>query len=375
MDARLIDSTLREGSQAVVPYLSSAQKAAVITGLGQIGVEEIELGHAVTELAYGSEPLKELMAIAADRAPGVRRAVWCRARADDIQAAAALGPEVVSFALPVSDRHLGARLHRDRAWALDEIGRLVGIARDAGVRYVSVGMEDATRADPGFLAEISAAASTAGADRLRIPDTVGICSPDQLAGLVSSVKTHFGAEIGVHVHNDFGMATAGAIAALRAGADWADVSVLGLGERAGISRLEEVTAWLCLQAGGHYDLLAARRLAETLSAWVGRPIAAQAPVIGSDIFTAESGLHVAGLAADPATYEPYPPELVGAKRSLRLGRNSGRAAVAALLPDAGDELTRTTALLRARAAQHNRALSPEEIQQLGLGPGPKSLPA
>lgn len=373
MHARLIDSTLREGSQAVVPYLSPGQKAAVIAGLGRIGVEEIELGHAVTELAYGSEPLSGLMAVAAERAPHARRAIWCRARPEDIRAAAALGPEVVSFALPISDRHLATRLHRDRAWALAQVGRLVGVARDAGVGCVSIGLEDATRADPDFLLEISAAASAAGADRLRIPDTVGVCSPAQLAGLVTSVKTHFDGEIGVHVHNDFGMATAGAVAALEAGADWADVSVLGLGERAGISRLEEVAAWLSLQAGCHYDLLAARETAEMLSTWVERPIAAQAPVIGSGIFTAESGLHVAGLAADPATYEPYPPELVGAKRSLRLGRNSGRAAVAALLPDAGPELLEMTARLRDEAGHRDRALRPEEIN--GLNAGTKRLPA
>ncbi|SES02381.1 homocitrate synthase NifV [Propionibacterium cyclohexanicum] len=364
MHARLIDSTLREGSQAVVPYLSCDQKAAVIAGLGRIGVEEIELGHAVTELAYGSEPLAELMAIAARTAPGARRAIWCRARAQDIRTAAALGPEVVSFALPISDRHLATRLHKDRSWALDQIGRLVGVAREAGVGYVSIGLEDATRADPGFLAEVSACAQVAGADRLRIPDTVGICSPAQLAQLVRSVKAHFGAQLGVHVHNDFGMATAGAVAALEAGADWADVSVLGLGERAGISRLEEVAAWLSLRAGCHYDLLAARQTAEMLSGWVSRPIGAQDPVIGSGIFTAESGLHVAGLAADPANYEPYPPELVGAKRSLRIGRNSGRAAVAAIVPEAGDELLTMTARVRAEAARRDRALSPEELQAL-----------
>ncbi|MFT8396193.1 hypothetical protein [Propionibacterium sp.] len=367
MNARLIDSTLREGSQAVVPYLSPDQKAAVIAGLGSIGVEEIELGHAVTELAYGSEPLTGLMAAAAENAPQARRAIWCRARAEDIRTAAALGPEVVSFALPISDRHLASRLHKDRDWALAEIGRLVTVSREAGVSYVSIGLEDATRADPGFLDEIAEAAAQAGADRLRIPDTVGICSPVQLAEIVTSVKSRFDGEVGVHVHNDFGMATASAICAMEAGADWADVSVLGLGERAGISKLEEVAAWLSVRAGCHYDLLAARETAEMLSEWVQRPIEPQAPVIGSGIFTAESGLHVAGLAADPATYEPYPPELVGAKRSLRLGRNSGRSAVMALLPGASDDVIEETARLRAEAAKQNHALDADQVRRLAGG--------
>jgi homocitrate synthase NifV len=365
MTARLIDTTLREGGQAPVPYLSIVQKAAIIAALSRTGVEEIELGHAVTELAYGAEPLVDLMDVAARFAPGVRRAIWCRARPDDIRAAAALNPEVVSFALPISDRHLDSRLHRDRSWALAEVGRLIGIAREAGVSYISVGLEDASRTDVDFLLSVTAATAAAGADRVRIADTVGVLSPGLVAELVSAVRTRFPGEIGVHLHDDFGMATAGAIAAFDAGADWADVSLLGLGERAGISRTEEVAAYLTLQRAADYDLRAIRTATSMLSDWVGRPIPGHAPIIGADIFTAESGLHVAALANDPATYEPYPPEAVGAKRTLRLGQNSGRAAVAALMPEAGSDLVAMAAGIRAAAAAQRHALEPSAFDQLG----------
>jgi homocitrate synthase NifV len=369
MTARLVDTTLREGAQAPVPYLSGAQKAAVLAAVARIGVAEIELGHAVTELAYGAEPLADLMGLAADFAPGVRRAIWCRARSEDIRSAAALQPEVVSFALPVSDRHLSTRLHRDRAWALGEIGRLVTVARESGVGYVSLGLEDASRADVAFLLEVVEAADAAGADRVRIADTVGVLSPGLLAELISAVRARFSGEIGVHLHNDFGMATAGAIAASEAGASWADVSLLGLGERAGISRTEEVAAFFTLQNGEDYDLLAARAAAEMISEWVRRPIPAQAPVIGEGIFTAESGLHVAGLAADPANYEPYAPEIVGAKRSLRLGRNSGRAAVAALLGERRGDLVKLTAKLRSAAESQQHSFAADELDELLTNPG------
>lgn len=362
--ARLIDTTLREGAQAPVPYLNSAQKSSLVAAIAAIGVEEIELGHAVTELAYGAEPLAELMAVAADAAPGVRRAIWCRARPDDIRAAAALNPEVVSFALPVSDRHLTNRLNRDRAWALTEVARLIDVAREAGVAYVSIGLEDASRADVAFLLDVAAAASAAGADRVRIADTVGVLSPGLLAEVVSAVRSRFAGEVGVHLHNDFGMATAGAIAALEAGAAWADVSLLGMGERAGIARTEEVAAFLTLQGSATYDLHAVRRAAEALSEWTGRPIPGHAPVIGPDIFTSESGLHVAALARDPQTYEPYAPELVGAERSLRLGRQSGRSAVAALLGDTGADLVELTAQVRAAASQEHHAVDPSEARRL-----------
>lgn len=359
MLARLIDTTLREGAQAPVPYLSAEQQAAIVRALAQIGVAEIELGHIVAESCLGNQGLTALSQLAAEA--GVRRAIWCRARAEDITAAAALGPEVVSFALPTSDRHLNTRLGKDRAWALDQIVELTNFARSLGVNYVSVGLEDATRTEIGFLREVYSAAEWAGVDRLRVADTVGVAPPGLIASLVGEVAAVFSGEIAVHLHNDFGMATANAIAAVQAGANWVDVSLLGLGERAGISKLEEVAGWLTLQAEDPYDLHAARSIAERLAGWVERPIPGHAPVIGNAIFTCESGLHVAGIANDPSSYEPYAPELVGALRHLQLGRSSGRAAVAALLPDARGDLTTLTAQVRAAATSRNSALAADDL--------------
>lgn len=360
---RLVDTTLREGAQAPVPYLTSEQRLVLLVHLLRVGVEEVELGHVVAESAYGTAARAELVELLAQTArlrPAVRRALWCRARRDDVEAAAELGPDVVSFALPVSDLHLTARLRRGRVWALDQVGRLVELARSAGVAYVSVGLEDATRADPAFLDSVVAAADAAGADRLRIADTVGVAEPGELAGLVARIRERFRGEIGVHVHDDLGMATAGAVASLAAGADWADVSLTGLGERSGIARTEEVAAWAVTRRGAEYDLRAAREAARELSGWVGRAVPGHAPVIGPDIFACESGLHLAGLAADPATYEPYPPDLVGAQRSWRLGRGSGRAAVTALVPGVADP-TAVAAHVRRAATGRRRALGPEEL--------------
>jgi len=361
---RRIDSTLREGSQAPGAYLTVSQRRDLLVSLLRIGAEEIEVGHAVAESAYGPSDLAELLALAAETAPGVRRAIWCRARHDDIVAAAALRPDVVSFALPVSDLHLTRRLGKDRDWALAAVGRLVDLAHDAGVGYVSIGLEDATRADPDFLVEVVDAADVAGADRLRIADTVGIASPGEVVRLVGRVKAWFRGEVGVHLHDDFGMASGSAVDALEAGADWTDVSLTGLGERAGIARTEEVAAWLVARRGATYDLLAARAAALCLTEWLGRTVPAHAPVIGSEAFACESGLHLAGLASDPAMYEPCPPELVGAERIWRLGQGSGRAAVAALMPDAARDPTLTpieaATRVRRAAAMLRRALEPSE---------------
>ncbi len=362
----LIDTTLREGSQAPVGYLDPGQQRELLAGLVRIGVEEVELGHVVAEEAYAPGPPADLLALAHRLDPGLRRALWCRARVDDIRAAAALKPDVVSFAVPVSDLHLTRRLGRDRGWALREVGRLVRIARAEGLTYVSVGLEDATRTDPEFLAAMLRAARAAGADRVRLADTVGVAEPREITALVMLARAEFGGEVGVHLHDDFGMATAGAVAALQAGADWADVSLTGLGERAGISRTEEVVGWYVTRCGADYDLRAARDLALRVSGWVGRQVPPHAPVLGSELFACESGLHVAGLAADPATYEPYPPELVGATRAWRLGRGAGRAAVAALLGAAGSGAD-AAARVRRAADGRRRALSPAECRELLAG--------
>lgn len=369
----LVDSTLREGRQAPAAYLTADRRRAVLEGLVRIGVEEVELGHVVTEPEYGPEPMAELAALlrlAAEAGPTVRRAVWCRARAEDVEAAAALRPDVVSCALPVSDLHLTRRLRRGREWALAQVGRLAAAARAGGVRYLSVGLEDASRADPAFLDRVVAAARTAGVDRLRIADTTGVCEPAELVALVRRVRAGFGGEVGVHVHDDFGMATAGAVSALQAGADWADVAVTGLGERAGIARTEEVAAWLVTRRGAGYDLRAARALAHRVARWVDRPVPGHAPVIGDDVFACESGLHVAGIAAEPATYEPYPPELVGAQRRLRLGEGTGGAAVRALVPgrQAGAAAA-AAALVRREAGRRGRGLDAHEWPEALRRPG------
>ncbi|MDR1807439.1 MAG: hypothetical protein LBR33_05930 [Propionibacteriaceae bacterium] len=360
----LVDTTLREGAQAPVPYLGPEQRRALVAGLGRIGVEEIELGHAVAEPGYGDAALADLVAAARELAPRARRAVWCRARREDIVTAARLGLDVVSFALPCSDLHLVRRLGRSRAWALAEVGVLAGVARDAGIPVVSLGLEDATRGDPAFVAEVVAAAAAAGVDRVRLADTVGVAAPDEMAAWVGRVRAVFPSDIGVHCHDDFGLATANAVAAVRAGADWADVSLLGLGERAGIARTEAVAAYLVTRGERQYDVAAARSLALDLAGWVGRPVPSHAPILGDGLFTVESGLHLAGLAADPSTYEPYPPELTGAERHWRLGTGAGRAAVTALLPETTADPVGATTRLRHAAAQRGRSLTLAECREV-----------
>ncbi len=276
----IVDSTLREGGQAPGVYFPLELKVELMARLDALGVEELELGGA------GDSELPELMSKARAVAPRARMAVWSRCLPGDVALGAKLRPDVLAIALPISDLQLTQRLRRDKAWALAQIPMIVDLARSAGVGYVSLGLEDASRADRTFLRMVCAAAVTAGADRIRLADTVGICTPAAMTAMVREMKQVIGdmggaLEVGVHTHNDFGMATANAMAAVEAGAGWVDATVLGLGERAGIARLEELVGYLSL-IGRHsrYEPGLLPRLCRMVATAAAMNIPANHPVVG-----------------------------------------------------------------------------------------------
>ncbi len=337
----IIDSTLREGRQAPGVVFSPATEQAIIAGLRRVGVAEIELGLA----SPLHEELPNLVS-AARKLVGkaCRLALWCRCREEDIAFATSCHPDVLSLSMPVSDCHIRERLGRDRAWVLDKIASSVRQAFALGIPYVSIGLEDASRADLAFVLAAGSIATQNGAGRIRLADTVGICSPGTMAALVKSVKKVLPVKIGVHCHNDFGMATANSIAALEAGADCLDAAVLGLGERTGCCRLEEAIGYLTLVLEQRqYQTENLPALCQCVAEAAGRAIPAHNPLVGKEIFTCETGLHQHGLAVNPATYEPYPPERVKSRRTLRFGGKTGRRAVLLHLQKQGLQLDESRA--------------------------------
>ncbi len=360
---RIIDTTLREGEQTPGLTFSLAEKKTIIDGLAAIGVAEVEVGIASPLV----KDIDKLLAYCRDRHPGLPLSLWSRCHRDDIARAARLRPDVLSLSIPVSDLHLGPRLGKDRQWARRQMGESIARALDAGLP-VSVGFEDATRADAGFLAEMAGRAEQAGAGRIRLADTVGLSSPARFSGLITKMlETVVSCDLAVHTHNDFGMATANAVAALEAGAGWADATVLGLGERAGCARLEELVGYLRLERG-QTDLASEhlKGLAEYVAARSAVTIDPARPLIGDRIFTCETGLHLQGLQRDPATYEPYPPEQVGAERRLLFGAKCGRRALIERLrrlghcPDEG-RINQRIASFRDRALSAKTTLSDTEL--------------
>jgi homocitrate synthase NifV len=308
-----VDTTLRDGEQAPGVHFSIEQKVAIAKLLADIGVEELEIGTP----AIGGDHLMAMQEIASLQLP-CRLTAWCRAREDDLRAAVVSGVNAVHFSLPTSDILLGA-FRKSRAWVLHTLTELTPWAR-ARFNFVSIGAQDASRSCPKFLMDLASAAADLGINRLRLADTVGLWNPWQTQFAIAGIREvvpHL--PLGFHGHNDFGLATANSLAAQMAGARYLDVTVGGLGERAGNASLEQVAVALRQTVGIEHGLnmQGFLRLSCLVATAAGRKIPPDKPLTGSAAFTHESSIHVFALARDNRSYEPLSPESVGQMRTMR----------------------------------------------------------
>lgn len=365
-NCHIIDTTLREGEQTPGLLFSLPEKKRILDGLVKIGVTEAELG-----VSSRLHPCPEsLISYCRTTHPHLKLSLWSRCKKEDILHASELTPDILSLSMPVSDMHLQDRLRKNRQWAQQTMVASIELARQKGMA-VALGFEDATRSDPRFLMQMAKTAARHGAVRIRIADTVGIASPTQFAALIATLKrARIGCLLAVHTHNDFGMATANAIASLEAGASSVDAVVLGLGERTGCARLEEIVGYLSLARG--VDRLKAefvKPLAHYVAQITGRTIAGNRPVIGEDIFTCDTGLHLQGLQNKPETYEPFNPEKVHAERKLLFGAKSGRRAILQRISQLNTAFSnqvsdKTIQTIRETATKFQRPLSDAELIRL-----------
>ena len=329
----LIDTTLREGQQQYGVYAGRDRKEELLLLALKSGVDEVEIGVA----GHDQDELRGLALLAGMRKRS-RQAVgvWCPCRPEAVALAAELPVDRVTITAPVSDAHLRAKLGIDRQELLRRLAETLAVGRSLGLPYISVGLEDVSRADAAFALTVAKLARDAGAARVRLADTVGVLTPMEIIDLVRTFKARTRLAVAVHCHNDFGMATANALSALDTGADYADASALGLGERAGLASLEQLMGYLTLKRGlTRYDLDAAAQLCRVAAQTRDGRVSESAPIVGERLFWAESGLHVDGIYKEPTLYEPFAPEAVGLTRRLAVGAKSGAAAVRRKLAELG----------------------------------------
>jgi homocitrate synthase NifV len=317
------DTTLRDGEQTAGVAFSDDEKLAIAAVLDAAGVPEMEIGIP----GMGEREV----ALIRDIAASVRQArtmVWARMAAPDVAAALRCGADIVHVSVPVSDIQLTHKLGRDRAWALAQIEHWVGRVADAG-SLVSVGFEDASRADAGFLALAAEAAQRCGAIRVRYADTLGLLDPFATHRRITALRAAIDIDIEIHAHNDLGLANANTLAAVLAGATHASTTVNGLGERAGNAAMEEVVMALrhlyAIECG--IDTARLPAISQLVARASGRPVAAGKSIVGDAVFSHESGIHVDGLLKDRRNYENFAPEELGRSHRLVLGKHSGSAAV------------------------------------------------
>jgi isopropylmalate/homocitrate/citramalate synthase len=324
MKLALCDVTLREGDQAPLVNFTVSEKVRIATALCEAGVDLLQFGdyardgETVRRLRAEGLPARVEMvclAFGADWHDGVRRAVAC-------------GADIIQTIVRSSDVML-SQMSVSRQQVLEQACAHIEFARQVGAKGVTFAPSFCFAADPDLLELLCTSAVAAGASRVNLVDTMGTARPGDFTRLVGRIRDIVDVPIGVGAHNDFGLAVSYVIEGALAGATWADVSLNGLGERAGHASLEQVAAAMVLLQGYEIKLDLARltELCSLAAQILGTDVPATAPIVGSHAFAQRLESHVRVAAERPELFEPFPPDVVGNARQLVIGKGSGPVAV------------------------------------------------
>ncbi len=334
---KILDTTLRDGEQTPGVSLSVEQKVMIAEALDKLGVDIIEAGTAISSKGE-FEAIKRISNL------GLNAEIcsFGRIKFEDIDAAADAGADTVFIVAPSSDIHISTKFPgKSREDIIQMSVEAIEYAKERGL-IVEFGGEDASRADFNFILELYENALDAKADRLTFTDTVGVLTPEKAYEIMKKLKERFKVPLAFHGHDDFGLATANTVFAVKGGADEIHVAMNGLGERAGNAALEEVIMALEFLYGIKTKINKERiyptsQLVEKLTMVKVPP---NKPIVGENAFRHESGIHTSALLRNTSSYEPISPEVIGRKRSIILGKHAGRASVEAIMKDLGYTATK-----------------------------------
>ncbi len=328
---RIFDTTLRDGEQTPGVSLTPEKKLEIAKKLDELGVDTIEAGFPIVSKG-------EFEAVKIIAKEGLRTEVCGLARSNekDIDKSIACDVNCVHVFIATSDIHMKYKLNMTKEEVIKAASSSVEYAKKHGV-VVEFSPEDASRTDLKFLLEVLRAVSDAGADRINIPDTVGVITPKAMYQLIDQVIENIKIPISVHCHNDFGLAAANSLAAVEAGARQIHATINGLGERAGNASLEEVVVALNLLYNMKTNVNT-KLLYETskiVSRLTGIPVQPNRAIVGENAFSHEAGIHTHGVSSLPLTYEPIKPEFVGRKRIFQAGKHAGSRGLKTKLEEVG----------------------------------------
>ena len=330
----ICDVTLRDGEQTPGVSFSCEEKVDIATLLDEIGIEVIEAGFPAVS-ANEKQCVKTIANLGLD----ARICGFSRAREQDIQTAIDCDVDMVSIFIPTSELHVRLKFKKPREQVLEDALKMIDFACDHGVQ-VRFAAEDASRTDLPFLKEVYLRAAEHGALLLSFADTVGFLIPSEMHRIMTDLVASVNRPFCAHCHNDMGCAVANTITAAEAGAFQLHTTVNGIGERAGNASLEELLVALRMKKGiDRYDLSRLTELSHMVEKYSGVPLPRNKPVTGELAFSHESGIHIAAILEDPASYEYFPPDMVGSERKFILGKHTGKKALEFVMASIGCELT------------------------------------
>lgn len=315
----IMDTTLRNGEKTAGVVFSKHEKIRIVRMLDEIGIPEIEIGTP----ALGDME-KDIIKNVLKSKTSAKLYAYCEADVEAIEAAAATGIRNIIINISTSDIHIKEIYKQNRTWVVNKLREAIRTANKNDLKYI-VSAEDATRTELEFLLKLISLAKKKGAERFRICDTVSKFDPFRTFMNISTINNAIDFPLEMYNHNDFGMATANGMAAIRGGAAGIVVSIGGLGDGTGNAALEEIVMALRYLENIELGIETSkfREIAEYVAKASSRAVPIWKAIVGTNVFAHESGIHTDGVIKNPKNYEVFKPSEVGLTRQIVVGKHSG----------------------------------------------------